>query len=44
MAAPDGPDPLTPSGLATISRELACNDPQHAPADGSGTPLDRNRV
>jgi len=41
LAAPDAPA-LTPSGLATISRELAYNDPQHAPADGSGTPLDRN--
>ena len=40
-AAPDEPA-LTPAGLASISRELAYNDPQHAPVDGSGEPLDRN--
>jgi metallophosphoesterase (TIGR03767 family) len=42
MAAPDEAGSLTPSGLAAISRELAYNDPQHAPAAGAGTPLDRN--
>jgi hypothetical protein len=41
MAAPDAAA-LTPSGLAAISRELAYNDPQRRPEDGSGTPLDRN--
>ena len=40
-AAPDEPA-LTPAGLASISRELTYNDPQHAPVDGSGEPLDRN--
>ena len=40
-AAPDA-TALTPSGQAAISRELAFNDPQRSPADGSGTPLDRN--
>jgi metallophosphoesterase (TIGR03767 family) len=41
LADPDTPS-LTPLGLATISRELAFNDPQLSPSFGLGTPLDRN--
>jgi metallophosphoesterase (TIGR03767 family) len=41
LAEPDTPA-LTPLGLATISRELAFNDPQVPASLGTGTPLDRN--
>jgi hypothetical protein len=40
-AAPNTPS-LTASGLASISRELAFNDPQLTPSLGAGTPADRN--
>jgi metallophosphoesterase (TIGR03767 family) len=40
--ATPGETSLTPMGMATISRELAFNDPQWGHAINTGTPSDRN--